>query len=188
MAGASRRPWLLLVLPVVLAAVLVAILLVGGGSTPTVRLRAFSLPRVGPDGADAADPVRYPLSGADAGRPVVLVFFASWCVDCRADLPVAAEVARAEARAGNRAVFLGIDGNDPPADGWAFAQKRGVPFPVADDQQEAVANQLGLTGLPGTAVVTSAGQVVRRITGVVSAATLEAAVAQVAPAHAVRPR
>ncbi len=185
-APGGRRPrWLLVGLPVAIAAVVVVVLLVGAGSAPTLRLRAFSLPRVLDGAAETADPVSYPLPPAERGRPVVLAFFASWCVDCHVDLPVVASVARAEARAGNATVFLGIDGNDAPAAGWAFARRSGVTFPIADDQQEVVANQLGLTGLPSTVVVAADGQVVRRITGPVSAATLEQAVAAVAPAHAV---
>jgi thiol-disulfide isomerase/thioredoxin len=183
----ARRHWLLVGVPVLAAAVLVAVLLVGAGSAPVLRLRPFSLPRVVDGHADGADPVAYPLPTGARGRPVVLVFFASWCVDCHVDLPVAARVARAEARSGNAAVFLGIDGNDSPAAGWAFAQRSGVTFPIADDQQELVANQLGLTGLPSTVVVAPGGRVVRRFTGAISASTLEQAVADVAPAHAVRP-
>lgn len=191
-AGPARRaPRLALVAVPVMAAALAGGLVLGlggtGGAAAPVRLAAFSLPGVGPSGAQPAAPVTYPLTGAAAGRPVVLVFFASWCIECRADLPVVARVAAAEARAGNRAVFLAIDGNDAPARGWAFAHQRGVRFPIADDEREQVANQLRLTGLPSTAVVDAQGQVVRRFTGLVSAATLEAAVAQVAPHHAAHP-
>lgn len=190
--GRLRRPprTVLVAVPVVVAALVVGLVLGlggAGGAAPPLRLAAFSLPGVGPGGARPADPVAYPLTGVDAGRPVVLVFFASWCTECRVDLPVAARVAAAEARAGNRAVFLAVDGNDTPAQGWAFARQRGVRFPIADDEQEQVANQLRLTGLPSTAVVDASGRVVRRFTGPVSAAALEAAVAQVAPRHAVRP-
>lgn len=187
-AGDRRWSWLLFAVPAVVAAVLVGVLF-SGGSRPAAQphLAAFSLPRVTSGGAATSDPVRYPLSGALAGRPVILVFYASWCVDCRVDLPVAARVAAAESRAGNRAVFIGIDGNDTPASGWAFAKKRGVTFPVADDQQEQVARQIGVTGLPSTAVVNANGVVVKRFTGIISAAQLEAAVAGVAPTHAVHP-
>ncbi len=183
----ARRRWLLAALPVLAAVVVAVVLVTGGPSAPTLRLRPFSLPRVVDGRASVTDPVRYPLPPAEAGHPVVLVFFASWCVDCHVDLPVAAKVARAEAAAGNGVVFIGIDGNDSPASGWAFAQRSGVTFPVADDQREIVANQLGLTGLPSTAVVAPDGRVVRRITGAVSAATLEEAIVQVAPQHAVLP-
>lgn len=184
----ARRRRLLVVVglaAVVLAGALAAVATTG--SAPPVRLAAFALPRLGPNGSDSADPVRYPLSGADRGRPVVLAFFASWCVLCRTDLPVVAKVAAAEHRSGDRAVFVGIDGNDPPADGWKFAQSAGVNFPVASDQQEAVARQIGLLGLPDTVLISPSGRVVRRMSGVVSARQLEEAVAQLAPSHAVAP-
>ena len=38
----------------------------------------------------------YPLTGAEAHKPVVLTFFASWCTPCRAELPMVAKVARQE--------------------------------------------------------------------------------------------
>ena len=185
----ARRRRLLAAAAVPLAGALVLglVLTVGAGGSPPERLAAFSLPRLGPAVAEAADPVRYPLAGAAAARPVVLTFFASWCVLCRTDLPVVARVAAEERRAGNSTVFIGVDGNDPARAGWAFAQSKGVQFPVASDQTEQVARQIGLTGLPDTVVVDPSGQVVRRFAGAVDAAQLERAVAAVAPRHAVRP-
>lgn len=176
-------------MPGIVVAALVAVLalVLTGSSPPTVRLRPFRLPLEGATGVVPGQTVTYPLTAANAGRPVVLVFFASWCTECRADVPVVARVATAERRAGDRVVFLGIDGNDTPATGWAFAHARGVTFPLADDENEVVANQIGLTGLPSTAVVAPDGLVTARFTGPVSAATLEAAIARVAPRHAVMP-
>lgn len=181
-----RRLAVVAVVAVVAVAVVVA---VGSrsSSTPPVQLASFSLPRLGPSGADRADPVRYPLPVAERSHPVVLAFFASWCVLCRTDLPVVAKVAEAEHRAGDGVVFIGVDGNDPPADGWAFAQSAGVTFPVGSDQEESVARQVGLVGLPDTVLVSPAGQVVRRMSGIVTRTELERAVAQLAPRHAVQP-
>lgn len=184
----SQRRWFMAVVPVAAGALAIGLVLTAGASGPPARrLAAFSLPRLGPTGAATADPVRYPLVGSAAGRPVVLAFFASWCVLCRTDLPVVAKVATAERQAGNAAVFLGIDGNDPAAAGWAFAQAKGVRFPVASDQTEQVARQIGLTGLPDTVVVGPKGRVVEQLSGVVTVAQLERAVAAVAPDHAAVP-
>ena len=184
-AGGRHRMALAAFVSLVGALVLGLVLTVGAGGAPPERLAAFSLPRLGPSGASGADPVQYPVAGTGAGRPVVLVFFASWCVLCRTDLPVVARVAAAERRSGNAAAFIGIDGNDPAAAGWAFARATGVRFPIASDQTEQVARQIGLTGLPDTVVVDAAGRVVQRLSGVVDAAQLERAVAAVAPANAV---
>lgn len=181
-----RRKVLLVVIAVVVAVAVVAVAMSSAsGSAPTVRLAPFSLPRLGPTGANAADPVDYPLSRSERERPVVLAFFASWCVLCRSDLPVVAAVASAERRSGDAVEFIGIDGNDPPADGWAFAKSAHVHFPVASDQQEAVARQIGLDGLPDTVLVAPSGHVVRIMAGLVTAKKLEAAIAQLSPRHAV---
>ncbi|MCK4177557.1 TlpA family protein disulfide reductase [Aciditerrimonas ferrireducens] len=179
-----------LVVGVAVLLVVLAVLLVGiasGPRRPTLRLASFSLPRLEPTGLDAADPVTYPLRGSLAGRPVVLVFFASWCVACHADLPEVARLAAAEQRAGDRAVFVGIDGDDTPSAGWAFARQAGVGFPVAADRQEAVARQLGLVGLPDLVAVAPSGRVVATVAGVSSLRRLEQAVASAAPRHALRP-
>jgi thiol-disulfide isomerase/thioredoxin len=170
---------------VVLAVLLVG--LAGGSRRPTLHLAAFSLPRLEASGLSSSDPVHYPLTGRLAGRPVVLVFFASWCVACHADLPLVARLAAAEQRAGDRAVFLGIDGDDTPGAGWAFAQRSGVDFPVAADRQEVVARQLGLVGLPDLVAVAPDGRVVAEVAGVTSLRRLEQAVAAAAPRHALRP-
>lgn len=183
----GRRRAILLVAAAVLVVAIVAVAAVSSasGSGPTVRLASFSLPRLGPSGASHTDPVRYPLPRTERDRPVVLAFFASWCVLCRSDLPVVAAVATAERRAGDAVQFIGIDGNDPPADGWAFARSAHVQFPVASDQQEAVARQIGLDGLPDTVLVSPSGQVVRIMAGLVTAKKLEQAIAQLSPRHAV---
>lgn len=175
-----------MVVAVVVAVAVVALVISSaGGSAPTVRLAPFSLPRLGPSGANAADPVTYPLPPSERGRPVVLAFFASWCVLCHTDLPVVASVASAEQRSGDAVQFIGIDGNDPPADGWAFVRSAHVHFEVASDQQEAVARQIGLDGLPDTVLVSPSGDVVRIMAGLVTAKKLEAAIAQLSPRHAV---
>ncbi len=188
-AEGSRRARRLVV-GAALVLVVLAVLLVGiasGSRRPAPRLASFSLPRLGPTSVDAADPVTFPLRGSLAGRPVVLVFFASWCVACHADLPEVARLATAEQRAGDRAVFLGIDGDDTPSAGWAFAHQAGVGFPVAADRQEAVARQLGLVGLPDLVAVAPNGRVVATVAGVSSLRRLEQAVARAAPRHALRP-
>ena len=71
----------------------------------------------------------YPLSGSEAHHPVVLSFFASWCSPCRRELPTIARVARQARPLGQPAVvFVGIDGNDAPASGLAFARTERGPL------------------------------------------------------------
>lgn len=134
-------------------------LLLGTSSTPGVqRLKPFTLGQLG-----GGAPVRYPVGG---GGPVALTFFASWCTNCRTDLPVFSAVARAEILAGSRVHFIAVDGNDVSRSaGLAFARAHGVTFPIGWDFEETVATGLGLPGLPDTVFVDRSGKVVHIIEG-----------------------
>ncbi len=152
----------------------------GGGSAPknaAVPLPAppkFRLAELG-----KARTLAYP-SAAYAHRPVVLVFFASWCPPCQKEMPVLSKVVRGLEAAHTPVAFIGIDGNDPTASGLAFARKVKLPFVAVADQQEAVADQLGLPGLPDTVFLSAKGKVVHVVDGPISPATLRHWVARLA--------
>ncbi len=155
---------------VVLAAGLwIALTSADGAGAPNAP--SFSLPRLG--GGPA---VSFPLRGTEAHRPVVLTFFASWCSPCRAELPMVARVARQEQAAGDGVVFIGIDGNDDPTSGLAFARSSGVSFPMAADADSALAPRFTLEGYPGTVFIDASGNVVGTVHGPVSRATLQSVV------------
>ena len=156
-----------LALGVVLAAGLWAGLTWAGGPG-SQRAPAFTLPRLG--GGKA---VSYPFTGAEAHKPMVVTFFASWCSPCRAELPMVAKVARQEQAAGDGVVFVGVDGNDADASGLAFARASGVSFAVGADADSALAPKFTLDGYPGTVFVDASGTIVKTVHGPVSHATLE---------------
>ena len=120
----------------------------------------------------------YPLTGHGAHKPVVLTFFASWCTPCRTELPMVATVARQEKAAGDGVVFVGIDGNDAPASGLAFARSSGVAFAVGANADSALAPKFTLFGYPGTVFIDSTGTIVQTVHGPLTHATLEAYVAR----------
>jgi AhpC/TSA family len=70
--------------------------------------------------------------------------------------------------------FVGVDGNDEPASGLAFARASGVSFPVAEDTTSAVAPRFGLYGYPDTVFVDAHGDVAGVVRGPITKATLVA--------------
>lgn len=95
-----------------------------------------------------------------------------------------AAVARREEAGGGRVQFVGVDGNDDPAAGLAFARASGVAFPVAADAYSEVAPKFTLVGYPGTVFIDAAGDIVATVHGPVSRPTLEAWVARLQTSRA----
>jgi len=156
-----------IVVGVVAAAALVAALVVTAGGGSTRAPAVAGLVRLG-----GGAPVSLGGSGTGPHRPTAVVFFASWCTPCRAELPVVARVARQEAASGGAVGFVGIDGNDDPSSGFAFARASGVTFPVGEDPDSAVAPRFGLDGYPDTVFIDRQGDIAGTVRGPISASTL----------------
>jgi cytochrome c biogenesis protein CcmG/thiol:disulfide interchange protein DsbE len=170
-----RRLFALLGGVAVAAAAVAAILLSAGGGSSAAA--PFTLPRLG-----GGDPVHVPLRHDGTVQPTVLTFFASWCGPCHADVPVIAHVAATLPASERDVAFVGIDGNDDPTAGLAFARQSGVTFPVGRDFSSSVAPRYGLPGYPATVFIDRSGDVVHVVRGPITAAELHTWVAKVAAA------
>lgn len=105
----------------------------------------------------ALDGARVSLAG-QRGRPVLLNFWATWCVPCRRELPLLADVARThpglrllavdegEERTDVRGFLAGVVGDTPP-------------LLVLLDGDTAVGDRYSVVGLPATVAVDAAGAV-----------------------------
>ncbi len=109
---------------------------------------AFSL-----SGLDA----RPGFAGADivaAQGPLLLNFFASWCVPCVQEMPVLLRLAH-----GGLAVW-GIDYRDKPDDAAGFLQSNGDPYRrIGCDRSGGAGDAFGLYGLPSSFLVDRGGVV-----------------------------
>lgn len=94
---------------------------------------------------------------AFVGRaPVVVNFWASWCVPCRREAPLL-EAAWRKYR--GRIQFVGIDLRDQEAAALEFTREFGLTFPTGADPTGAAANAFGLVGLPTTYFVDPGGRI-----------------------------
>jgi cytochrome c biogenesis protein CcmG, thiol:disulfide interchange protein DsbE len=106
------------------------------------------------------------------GRPLVINFWASWCIPCRTEMPLLEQAYRSE---GGKVQFLGIDSNDTTGAARSFAKQVGVTYPVAFDGAGDVATNYGLFGLPTTIFISSSGRVVGRFIGQLHDSSLQSA-------------
>ncbi len=107
--------------------------------------------------------VGVPADGGGNGRPAILLFFASWCTPCQAEMPALAHVYRSQQAARSRLALVslvGVDGSDPKADATRFVRASGVTFPVGTDLNYTVTQGLfGFTGLPESVFVKADGTI-----------------------------
>lgn len=104
------------------------------------------------------------------GRPVVLNFFASWCIPCRHEARLLTASARKHAR---RVVFLGIDVQDFTSDGRRFLERYHVNYVAVHDAGGSTYDGYGLTGVPETYWIDRRGRIVAHYAGEVSHRQLE---------------
>ncbi|MEX2645694.1 MAG: TlpA disulfide reductase family protein [Gaiellaceae bacterium] len=104
------------------------------------------------------------------GHPVVVNFWASWCIPCRDEAPVLNESARAH---GGEVVFVGVNVQDLRSDALAFLREFEPPYVSIRDTGNETYETYGLTGVPETFYLDAQGRAVAHSLGAVSRGTLE---------------
>jgi cytochrome c biogenesis protein CcmG/thiol:disulfide interchange protein DsbE len=103
------------------------------------RAPAFELPRL--EGGS--------LSSSDLeGRPVVVNFWASWCIPCRDEAPLLERTWREYQDDG--VVIVGINIKDSVTAAREFVDEFDITYPIVRDETGELERDFGLTGLPET--------------------------------------
>lgn len=104
------------------------------------------------------------------GEPVVLNFFASWCTNCRAEIPELKQVA-----AGSKAKVVGIALDEMGIETVKpFVESQGINYPVLIGDQETF-QQFNGVAIPYTIVLDSSQRIVKIYRGHAAREELEAA-------------
>ena len=171
--GARSSRILLMTVPLLLFAsvgVLFFVLMLDEDRDPTALESAFigrppptlSMPGLRPGEADLSNDVI-------GGRPILVNFFASWCVQCRAEMSILVELAE-----GRGVDIVGVDYVDDPVKALRLLEQYGDPYVrTGVDPEGRIGLEWGIYGLPETFVVDAEGIVLLRHVGAVDLRSIE---------------
>jgi cytochrome c biogenesis protein CcmG, thiol:disulfide interchange protein DsbE len=111
------------------------------------------------------------------GTPMVVNFWASWCVPCKQEAPVLNAAARDYA---GRVQFVGVDIQDSDSAARAYQAEVQSPYPVGPSISGSYLHW-GVTAPPETFFVDAQGIVKSKIVGPVDRQRLEAHISRLAP-------
>ena len=122
-------------------------------------------------GKAAPDFTLTPLDGGDAvslsalrGTPVVVNFWATWCVPCQAEHPTLLQLAK---NYDGRVKFLGVVYQDEAENIQKWLAKRGSVYPQLIDLGSSAAIAFGVYGVPETYFIGKDGIIADKVTGAV---------------------
>ncbi len=108
------------------------------------------------------------------GTPLVLNFFASWCVPCLAEMPGFEQVHQ-----DLDVAFLGMNLQDRVEDGQRVVEQTGVTYEIARDPDGSIFASFGGIAMPTTVFIDADGRVVDLHSGEITASALRDRIADV---------
>lgn len=134
----------------------------------------YAMPDVTLERLDGSGPLT--LSSLE-GRPIVVNFWAAWCVTCKDEAAVMGAAERKWRSAG--VVFIGMDSKDDDAAAKAFEAEYGMEYTSLVDRTAAQTPRWGVTGYPETFFIGRDGRIVSKYISAIDAATLDARIAEI---------
>ena len=129
-------------------------------------LIALSLLAIGPS-VYAKDMIDFTLSSADGNtftlsevvkeRPVLVVFFATWCPPCQHEVPELIKLQDKDQASGLK--ILAVDVDESKETAANFIRSKGINYTVLLDEGGRAANQYGVEGIPTNILIARGGEV-----------------------------
>ena len=92
------------------------------------------------------------------GKPVLLIFWATWCPTCVSEVPKLIEL-ESEAKASGLFKILAVHVGQSEVSLDEFMNRQGIDYQVVWDQESKVASEYGVVGLPVAVMLDRAGKI-----------------------------
>lgn len=99
------------------------------------------------------------------GKVVVLNFWASWCLPCRAEMPAMLQVYKDYRDLGLVIVAVNATDQDSQESALQFAEEHELDFPIPLDMDGSVSRKYALRGLPTTYFIDADGIIQKVVVG-----------------------
>jgi cytochrome c biogenesis protein CcmG, thiol:disulfide interchange protein DsbE len=114
------------------------------------------------------------------GRPLVVNFWATWCMPCLQEHEVLQRAARATA---GQVQFLGVVYEDEEDRVREFLRRRGGAYPSLLDTSGGAAIAYGVAGVPETYFIDAGGRIVAKLSQPLDEETMRVNLEKIAPAR-----
>lgn len=117
------------------------------------------------------------------GQPLIVNFWARWCVPCRKEIPELARIRSQHQSRGLEVIGIGLEDNAEAVMDFAKAYDMNYPLLLSGNQGLALMRALGNSkaGLPFTLVIDQQGRILQSKLGPMTRADLDQAVAALLP-------
>jgi len=123
---------------------LLALLLLLPCSAPAAQLGQPLIPFKGTD----LNGQPFDLQASIGSKPVMLIFWASWCPTCKTEVPKINQLAEKYRGRGMEFVAVNVGFNDSVEQAQNFARKTGMTYPTYFDGSGTLAEKYKLQGVP----------------------------------------
>lgn len=115
---------------------------------PSLSLAAEQGPRIPAVKGYDLNGAPYDLQPSIGSKPIMLVFWASWCPSCKTEVPKINQLAEKFHQKGMEFVGINVGFNDSVERAQAFVKKTGMSYPVLFDAAGKITDQFKLQGVP----------------------------------------
>jgi len=106
------------------------------------------------------------ISAVIGKKPVMLIFWASWCPNCKSEVPKVNKLVKKYGGKGMEFIGINVGHNDSEGKARRFMDKTGMTYPVIFDKKGKIPRMYGVQGVPTVLIADKTGTIVFRNYGV----------------------